>query len=120
MSDTTLKLRMKPTDLMPQGSVGKTYVSALAMQLVREGKLDLAAPISKYLGNEPWFSRLPNSADITVRQLMTHTSGLVRYEFNEKFTADLTKAPADKVWNPRDLIAYLFDTPAPFKAGQGW
>ncbi|HKS06860.1 MAG TPA: serine hydrolase domain-containing protein [Gemmatimonadaceae bacterium] len=120
MSDTALKLRMKPTDLMPSGSTGKTYVSALAMQLVHEGKLDLNAPISKYLGTEPWFSRLPNSADITVRQLMTHTSGLVRYEFNERFTADLTKAPADKVWNPRDLIAYIFDTQAPFKAGEGW
>jgi D-alanyl-D-alanine carboxypeptidase len=120
MSDTALKLRMKPTDLMPQGSVGKTYVSALAMQLVHEGKLDLAAPISKYLGNEPWFSRLPNGADITVRQLMNHTSGLVRYEFNERFTADLTRAPADKVWNPRDLIAYMVDLPVPFKAGEGW
>lgn len=120
MSDTALKLKMKTTDLMPQGSVGKTYVSALAMQLVHDGTLDLAAPISKYLGPEPWFGRLPNSASITVRQLMTHTSGLVRYEFNEKFTADLTKAPADKVWDPRDLIAYIFDTPPPFKAGEGW
>src|SRR5262245_45915975 len=42
MSDTALKRRMATTDLMPQGSVGKTYVSALAMQLVREGKLDLS------------------------------------------------------------------------------
>ena len=120
MSDTALKLRMKPTDLMPSGSTGKTYVSALAMQLAHEGKLDLNAKISTYLGTEPWFSQLPNGPDITVRQLMTHTSGLVRYEFNEKFTADLTKAPADKMWDPRELIAYMFDSPAPFKAGEGW
>jgi D-alanyl-D-alanine carboxypeptidase len=120
LSDTALKQRMRPTDLMPQGSVGKTYVSALAMRLVHEGKLDLTAPISKYLGTEPWFSRLPNAADVTVRHLLTHTSGIVRYEFNERFTADLTRAPAETVWNPRDLIAYLFGTPAPFRAGEGW
>ena len=45
---------------------------------------------------------------ITVRQLMTHTSGLVRYEFNPKFTQDLTANP-DKVWTGVDRLAYLFD-----------
>ncbi len=42
---------------------------------------------------------LRNADRITVRQLMTHTSGLVRYELNPKFTADLTANP-DKVWTP--------------------
>src|SRR5262245_27605423 len=80
MSDTARKTSMQPTDRMLQGSVGKTYVSAVAIQLVHEGKLDLDAKISRYLGTNTWFARLPNAADITVRQLMTHTSGLVRYE----------------------------------------
>ncbi|HNU09341.1 MAG TPA: serine hydrolase domain-containing protein, partial [Pyrinomonadaceae bacterium] len=53
------------------------------------------------------------------RQLMNHTSGLVRYEFNDKFLADL-KASPDKVWGPEELIAYLFDSKAPFEAGKGW
>jgi D-alanyl-D-alanine carboxypeptidase len=120
MSDTAARAAMHPTDRMPQGSVGKTYVSALAMQLVAEGKLDLAAPVSRYLGKEPWFPRLPNGADATVRQLLNHTSGLVRYEFTDRFAADLSTAPADRVWDPRELIAYVFDTPAPFRAGEGW
>ncbi len=69
-SDKTKKIRMTPADLMLQGSVGKTYVAATALQLVHEGKINLDEKIEKYLGNEAWFSRLPNSHDITVRMLM--------------------------------------------------
>jgi D-alanyl-D-alanine carboxypeptidase len=118
-SDTTRRIAMRPTDRLLQGSVGKTYVAAVAMQLVAEGKLRLDDPISKFFGNEPWFPRLPNAKDITVRQLMNHTSGLVRYEFQPKFTADLRAEPL-KVWSTAERLSYIFDTPAPFAAGQGW
>ena len=118
-SDREAKTPMKPSDLMLQGSVGKTYAAALAMQLVKEGKISLDDKIEKYLGKEKWFARLPNAKEITVRMLMNHTSGLVRYEFKEQFTKDLT-ANVDKVWKPEELISYIFDTKAPFEAGKGW
>ena len=118
-SDREAKTPMKPSDLMLQGSVGKTYAAALAMQLVKEGKIGLDDKIEKYLGKEKWFARLPNAEEITVRMLMNHTSGLVRYEFKEQFTKDLT-ADVDKVWKPEELISYIFDTKAPFEAGKGW
>jgi len=118
-SDREAKVPMKPSDLMLQGSVGKTYAAALALQLVKEGKINLDDKIEKYLGKESWFARLPNAGDITVRMLMNHTSGLVRYEFKDQFTKDLT-ADADKVWKPQELIAYIFETKAPFEAGKGW
>jgi D-alanyl-D-alanine carboxypeptidase len=119
MADTAKGESMTTKHLLLQGSVGKTYASALAMQLVHEGRFSLDDPVSKYLGNEPWFSRLPNAKAITVRHLMNHTSGLVRYEFNEKFTADLTASP-DRVWKPQELVSYLLGTAAPFEPGQGW
>src|SRR5215813_9417932 len=50
VSDRERKTPMKPSDLMLQGSVGKTYVTAVALQLVHEGKLDLDSKIEKYLG----------------------------------------------------------------------
>jgi D-alanyl-D-alanine carboxypeptidase len=118
-ADTSKKEAMTTRHLLLQGSVGKTYASAVALQLIHEGKIGLDDPIAKYLGNEPWFSRLPNAQAITVRQLMNHTSGLVRYEFNEKFTGDLTASP-DRVWKPHELVSYILDTAAPFAAGQGW
>lgn len=119
VSDRAANKPMTTADRLLQGSVGKTYVAAVAMQLINEGKLSLADKLEKYFGKEPWFARLPNARDITIRNLMNHTSGLVRYELNERFLADLTKNPA-KVWQPEEEIAYLFDSKAPFEAGKGW
>jgi D-alanyl-D-alanine carboxypeptidase len=110
---------MKPEDMMLAGSVGKTFAAATALQLVKAGKIGLDDRIEKYLGREPWFSRLPNSRDITVRQLMNHTSGLVRYEFKDQFTRDLTANP-EKRWKPAELVSYLLDEKPPFEAGKGW
>ena len=118
-SDRETKTPMMPTDQMLAGSVGKTFAAATALQLIKEGKIGLDDKIEKYLGREPWFSRLPNAKDITVRQLMNHTSGLVRYEFKEQFTKDLTANP-EKVWKPAELVAYLLDEKPPFEAGKGW
>src|SRR5262245_42531547 len=119
VSNRTAGTPLKVDDLLMTGSTGKTFFAAVALQLIEAGKLDLNAPISKYLGSKPWFSRLPNAKDITVRMLMTHTSGLVRYEMNPKFTADLRAQP-DKVWTPEEELSYLFDATPPFAAGQGW
>jgi CubicO group peptidase (beta-lactamase class C family)/D-alanyl-D-alanine dipeptidase len=58
------------------GSVSKLFTDLAVMQLVEEGKLDLDAPVSRYL---PGFA--PKNLfgkPITVRQLMSHRSGLVR------------------------------------------
>jgi D-alanyl-D-alanine carboxypeptidase len=118
-SDRELKTPMKPRDRMLAGSVGKTFAAATALQLVKKGKIGLDDRIEKYLGREPWFARLPNAKEITVRQLMNHTSGLVRYEFKDQFTKDLTVNP-EKVWKPAELVAYLLDEKPPFAAGKGW
>lgn len=119
MADTARRIALEPDGLLLAGSVGKTFFAALALALVHEGKLSLDAPISTWLGAEPWFSRLPNGPAITVRMLMNHTSGLVRYEFKETFTRDLTARP-DRIWKPEELVSYLLDEKAPFEAGKGW
>ncbi len=118
-SNRAKKIPMKAGDFMLAGSVGKTYVSAVALQLVQAGKIDLNAKIEKYLGDEKWFAQLPNAKDITVRHLMNHTSGLLRYEFNPNFIKDLLKNPY-RVWKPEEQVAYLFGSKAPFEAGKGW
>lgn len=118
-SDREAKTPMKPDDRMLAGSVGKTFAAATALQLVKEGRIDLNDKIEKYFGTEPWFDKLPNAREITVRQLMNHTSGLVRYEFKDTFTKDLTANPM-KVWTPVERLAYLFGESAAFDAGKGW
>ncbi|GAA4033752.1 hypothetical protein GCM10022409_17570 [Hymenobacter glaciei] len=52
-------------------SITKAFVGVAVVQLAEAGKLDVAAPISRYLPGLPaaW-------QPVTVRQLLTHTSGL--------------------------------------------
>lgn len=119
VADRDTRVSLKPSDRMPAGSVGKTFVAAAALQLAREDRLDLDAKIERYLGSEPWFPRLPNARDVTVRMLLNHTAGLERHEFKEKFTTNLTRNP-DKVWKPEELVAYVLDDRPLFPAGKGW
>jgi D-alanyl-D-alanine carboxypeptidase len=124
-SDTIANVAMRPGDRMLAGSVGKTFFAALALQLVHEGRISLDDRLEKYLGDESWWRaadgrvRLPNGADITLRMLMNHTSGIVRYEFNPAFTAEVTRDPY-RVWQPAEQVAYVLDSAPPFAAGAGW
>jgi D-alanyl-D-alanine carboxypeptidase len=56
------------------GSITKTFVAAAILQLVDEGRVELAEPIETYLP-----SVVPNGANITVRQILNHTCGLYDY-----------------------------------------
>jgi CubicO group peptidase (beta-lactamase class C family) len=60
--------------LFHMASITKTFVATSIMQLVEAGKIDLDAPVVKYL---PYF-RLADDRykTITVRQMVTHTSGM--------------------------------------------
>jgi D-alanyl-D-alanine carboxypeptidase len=119
VSDRAAGTAMKPSDRLLLGSVGKTYASAVALQMIYEKKFSLDDTLDRFFAKEPWFTRIANASKITVRHLMTHTSGLVRYEFNPQFTKDLSANP-DKVWTGPDRLAYLFDAQPPFAPGEGW
>src|SRR5437764_7420642 len=60
--------------LFHMASVTKTFVATAVMQLVEKGKIDLDAPVSRYL---PYF-RLDDERyrAITIRQMLSHTSGI--------------------------------------------
>ncbi|MGV7206451.1 serine hydrolase domain-containing protein [Oxalobacteraceae bacterium A2-2] len=63
-----------PDEIFPVYSLSKLFVSTLVMQLGEQGRIDLDAPASAYV------RALPASWDaITVRQFMTHTSGVPEY-----------------------------------------
>ncbi|GAA1535165.1 serine hydrolase domain-containing protein [Streptomyces albidochromogenes] len=55
------------------GSVSKTFSSVVLLQLVDEGRLELDAPVNRYLPG-----LLPDDR-ITIRHLLTHRSGLADY-----------------------------------------
>ncbi|MBP1767600.1 MAG: pbpE 2, partial [Candidatus Aminicenantes bacterium] len=64
------------------GSMNKMFTSTAIVQLAERGKLSLDDPISKYV-DESWLPK-DVTAKITIRHLLTHSSGLGSY-FNETY-----------------------------------
>src|SRR4051794_29135103 len=100
-ADTRTKTRMRPADRFRVGSVTKTFVATVILQLAGEGRLSLEDSVEHWLPGE-----LPNGDAITVRQLLTMTSGVFDY-LNDGDDTVLKREIADPSvrWAPRDLVA---------------
>jgi CubicO group peptidase (beta-lactamase class C family) len=74
MADRENSLPVTTNTIFNMGSISKTFVSAAVMILVDEGKVELDAPVVRYL---PEFKMEdPRYQDITVRMLLNHASGM--------------------------------------------
>lgn len=72
------KVKSEPSTLYSICSISKLFTSVAIMQLYDEGKLRLDDKVSELL---PWYDleqKFPDSWPITVRTLLTHSSGLPR------------------------------------------
>jgi CubicO group peptidase (beta-lactamase class C family) len=74
-ADLAHKVRMMPGTVTRAGSMSKPYTGTAVMQLVEQGALELDQPINRYLTDIKVVNPL-GDRDVTVRDLMTHTSGL--------------------------------------------
>jgi CubicO group peptidase (beta-lactamase class C family) len=99
-----------PDSVFQIGSITKLWTSSLVMQLVDEGKVDLDATVRSYL---PDFRIADESAAsvITVRQLLTHTSGFEGDIFTDTGVGD------DCV---EKYLGVLHDVPQLFPPGSMW
>lgn len=108
------KNTMTPETLFHMASVTKPFVATAVMQLWERGKVDLDAPVTKYV---PYF-RIDDkrAAAITVRQMLTHTSGMPDvddYEWNHPQTDDAALERYVRSLSTRRLTL-LFDPGAHF------
>jgi CubicO group peptidase (beta-lactamase class C family) len=71
MADLEHDARIKPATIFEAGSVSKQFTAAAVLLLARDGKLSLDDPVRKYLPELPDYG-----APLTIRHLLTHTSGL--------------------------------------------
>ncbi|KQV05724.1 hypothetical protein ASE03_08120 [Kitasatospora sp. Root187] len=104
------------------GSTTKTFVSTVVLQLVAEQKVKLDDPIERHLPGT-----VPNGANITVRQILNHTSGL--YSFTSDPELGLSSPEALRAWaesdrattyRPQDLLAMAFRHEPLFAPGTDW
>ncbi|MEV3854736.1 serine hydrolase domain-containing protein [Streptomyces sp. NPDC050095] len=88
------------------GSVTKTFTAVVVLQLVGEGRISLDATVDHYLPGLVHGKGI-DGGDITVRQLLQHTSGLPEYE--EDVTDDILKR---RYVSPRDALDIALKHPA--------
>ncbi|MEV6826854.1 serine hydrolase domain-containing protein [Amycolatopsis sp. NPDC051102] len=94
------------------GSVTKTFVATVVLQLVADGRVRLDAPVARYLPG-----LLPDQR-ITVRQLLQHTSGL--YNYTDDFDRTDPEALRHRGAEPAELVAMALKHPALFPPGTSW
>ncbi|CAN5649914.1 serine hydrolase domain-containing protein [soil metagenome] len=98
-------VRATPHTVFQSGSMGKQFTAMAVMMLVEEDKLSLDDAISKHLA-------VPSSwAGITVRHLLTHTSGLGDYPEDYSLQKNYTED---------DLLKMVTAQPLGFAPGEKW
>ena len=86
------KTPMENCHLQYLQSVSKTYMAVEILQLKEHGKINLDAPITKYLPAN-YHRYLKNPEKVTVRMVLNHTSGIPEYNDNPAFVSEVIEHP---------------------------
>ena len=103
---------MDPNMLFAIGSVTKNFIATLTLKLVEDEVLSLEDPLSKWLPSYHFID-----SQITIRQLLNHTSGIYNYFDNQKIWDELM-SDRTRYWTPEEVLEYL-EEPY-FDAGEGF
>lgn len=74
LADVDARVAATPATNFRLASITKQFTAAAILLLAEDGQLSIDAPVAR------WLPGLPGAAHITVRQLLTHTSGVMDYE----------------------------------------
>ena len=107
LANVELNVPVSPATIFQSGSMGKQFTATGVMMLVEEGKVNLDDKITKYFEGAP-----PGWNAITVRHLLTHTSGIKDYtgedfEYRKDFTEE-------------ELLKKVESFPPDFAPGDKW
>ncbi len=104
LANIELNVPATPETVYKIGSVSKQFIATGIMMLVQEGKLNIDDKISQYLDDTP-----ESWKPITIRHLLTHTSGIIR------------EAPGFdplKIQSDADVIKTAYPSPLRFTPGE--
>jgi CubicO group peptidase (beta-lactamase class C family) len=109
MANVELSAPVTDSTVFEIGSISKEFVSTAVMLLVEEGRLDLDDGIHRYLPDLPseWLG-------VTIRQLLTHTSGIPDYEEIQTYEAYRFR------FTPEEIIRVAHSRPMDFPPGAGY
>jgi len=114
LANVELNVPVTPETIFQTGSVGKQFTSMAVMMLVEQGKIALDDKITKYLPESPsaW-------KKVTVRELLTHTSGIADYG-GEEDTMGKGVINFRKDYTEEELIQAFSKMPMDFAPGEKW
>ncbi len=106
------------------GSITKTFIATVLLQLEFEGRVSLDDTVDKWLpgvvqGNGH------DGREITLRQLLNHTSGIYNYTGDEHFQSEIF-LPENfyknkyRTWTPQEIIGIAMGHKPEFAPGTGW
>jgi D-alanyl-D-alanine carboxypeptidase len=112
---TTMNGSQKITSntLFQAGSISKSFTSMMILQLEAQDKIYLDDSITKYL------PQYPKWQNITIRELLNHTSGIVDYTKTVRFQ-QIRKANPSAEFTPATLVNIASNCHSYFSPGKGW
>ena len=102
---------MEPGMNVRIASLSKMFTAVVVLQLVQEGKIGLDQTIDTWMG-----ALVPDGNRITVRHLLSHTSGLYDY-LEDRRLRDQVYQGLNRTWTPEELVGYAVQFPPSFQAG---
>lgn len=110
-ADVKRHIHVTPTTAFSVGSITKTFIAAEVLELATAGRLSLDDRVSQWLPT----ARVP--PDVTIRELLDHTSGLDDFFSNPRIDTAIL-ANKRSVWTPSRSLSYMRSPYCP--AGTCW
>ena len=111
LADLATKTPIAVGDRVRVGSLTKTFVATVVLQLAAEHLLSISDTVSRWLPG-----LVPGGAGITIRELLQHTSGIYSYTNDPGFLQALFSDPT-RVWRPAELVRIAVAHPPVFPPG---
>ena len=106
-SDLQNRVEAHPDDLFGIGSITKTFIAIVALQLVEEGRLAITDTPQDILGDV--VAGVPNADTAQLAQLLNHTSGIPSFEDDPEWirAARGDRADPARIWRKSESLAYV-------------
>lgn len=111
-ADSDQEIKLNQNHIMRVGSVTKIFTASLILKLAEEGEFDLDDKLSG------WFPEYPQADQITIRQLLNHSSGIYNYTENLWVSLETAMRPK-KRWTPLEVLEKTYDQELYFSPGEG-
>ncbi|WP_185843593.1 serine hydrolase domain-containing protein [Pseudoalteromonas luteoviolacea] len=120
LANLTTQEPLQPDAVYHLASCGKVFTALLAVQLHEDGLLDLDHTLDNLLPIET-VSQIQYADQITLRQMLNHSSGIYNYSDpnNPDSYIDFVMASYEQGVSNEDLTQFAYGKPAYFKPGEG-